>query len=225
MIGKEKVRAYYIIVGTILAFLMFNFDWNMGLAYLAFILLDYVAYDSDRFISLPLEKRQDNRFSAFGWGLAGYIGFISISLLLITPLKSLGITGTMSLFANTIPAFAGNNFLKVVAWGILIPIIETNFFFGRVLEFTSEKFFKINPNSKQWLRLIPAIMIVVLAFVLFHASVKGIQNNIALIMTGVFALVSCVVVVHFGETKQAIWMHIFANTLAILLTLAIILPK
>lgn len=107
-----------------------------------------------------------------------------------------------------------------LVFGFLIPIVETRLFFGRFLDFGS-RVFGISLSSLNG-SFIALSTISAAVFAYFHLKVRGIDNNVDLVMTFIFGFVSCLYVYYSqrGEQKEiesATWFHIFWNSAAILL--------
>jgi hypothetical protein len=119
-------------------------------------------------------------------------------------------------FAQTTPALAGSFILTFIGWAIIVPVIETNAFFGTLFEYFSDRF----GISVQKISATLLIIMVTIAFVfaLFHATAKGITNNASLSLTFIFALMSLVIVFLEKQTRTAVYLHIFANSVAVLTT-------
>jgi len=85
------------------------------------------------------------------------------------------------------------------------------------LEFFSDLFhIDLSKRSARIIFSALMLLIIILAFVfvLFHLTAKGLTNTPALIVVFIMMLISLIMIVIFGETRQAIYMHIIANTVA-----------
>jgi len=118
-------------------------------------------------------------------------------------------------FAQNTPALTGNAFISLAVWGILIPIVETDLFFGRVFEFISDKL-KINISFRS-LKTWAIIGLVAGIFTIFHITAKGITNDSALLLTFIFGVMSMGMVVYFGQTIEAKIFHVIANSTALII--------
>lgn len=105
--------------------------------------------------------------------------------------------------------FEGNPIFLFITGAVLVPIAETALFFGRLPEVLASMFrvdFKLD-SGKMW--VLAAIVSGI--FVFYHFNVKGITDNISLIGTFVFAMVSMGLVMAFKELEPAVYLHNFWN--------------
>ena len=218
-IPKFSREIYFKFSILVLLFMLLIFDPSMAQIYIAIIIGDFVWAFFDNKISYPLESATSGRILSLVIAVIAAAGFFFISTFV---LKSIGSTTTQSiwqLWATSTPILKDNRILTFIGWAILIPVIETSFFFGRVFEgltlFVSQRFGKrINPYS---LSIPMALVIIVISalFTLFHLTAKGLGNQ-ALLLTFIFAMVSCVLVVYTKNLRSAVLLHIFTNSLALL---------
>jgi hypothetical protein len=83
------------------------------------------------------------------------------------------------------------------------------------LEFLAEKFHIDLRKRNVKFGLILLVSILALLFLFFHFTAKGVENISALTIVFVMMFISLVmVIIYDGESKAAVFMHIFANTLA-----------
>lgn len=219
----EKV--IFTILGTLLLFLLINFNQTLGIIYIFMLVIDFIIFQTDSFVSFRTETKTNNRFEAIAWGAIGYGVFIFIGSFTIGALAPQAlidgnfVQSILQTQAANVPALSDSQILTIVAWGFLIPILETRFFFGRLMEFISDQTnIKLELNQKgAWI-----IMVLVAGiFTIFHLTAKSAQGNAALILTFIFAMVSMIMVLRFKELKQATVVHVLSNTIAVLTKLGI----
>lgn len=208
-------RTVFIVLATLMAFLFLNFNQELGTIFSILLILDYIMFYSDNFVSYPFEKTSDNRMQAVLYSIIGYGVFIGLASVLAGVANFAG--SVLETLSTSVPVLSQSQSIAILAWGVLIPIIETRFFFGRLFEFIGDKWNA--PMGRAGLTSIRTWMTIVFVsglFALFHLTAKASQGDIGFLTTFIFGAVSCAMVVYFQETKQATGMHIFSNTIAVL---------
>jgi len=218
----------------ILAFLYVNFDRQMAILYIILIVADFIwwftdLYIADKRITFPTEKTDTNRAKSVFIAFIAYMGFLIITTVAFSVFNPQALTQTqatqsgfgaiISLLATTTPILKDSLIITFISWGIFIPIIETRFFFGRLLEgfallwknLTGEVIPLNRLTPKTWL----LIAVMSAMFTLFHLVAKGAQS-LPLLVTFVFGIVSGALVIRDQELKSAILLHIFSNSVAVL---------
>jgi membrane protease YdiL (CAAX protease family) len=217
----------YFIVNILILFLAINFNLEIGTIYAIMAFGDLLAYyifiDAFKFNFFPFEKDKKDRFTNLIWAMGAYVVFSFVATYFATRMASAPPIGTLSpfeyvasLIAGTFsatPILYGSKYVKLFVWGILIPIVETRFFFRtflqmglKVANIQNYKFFSIATV------IISAFFGAV--FVVFHLVAKGITNNSSLLATFIFGFISVALVLYLGEVMQAIFLHIITNTIA-----------
>jgi membrane protease YdiL (CAAX protease family) len=227
LINKDQDNYYKFIV-LIMAFLLLAFDFEMAVIYLLLIFGDYIWYSSDNFVSFKLSRKRDSTSNLMVY-IEALIA-LGIFLVISTFLTSMFDPQSMvqggfvqqaqsifHLLSTTIPALQNNDYLKFVGWGILIPLIETSFWNGRLLEgfaTYAEGVVKHSVSLKKISTvLVTVILFVAALFTLFHITSK--RETVPLIITFVFSIVSSLLVIRQQELKGAVFMHIVTNSMAI----------
>ena len=106
-------------------------------------------------------------------------------------------------------------FVNHYLFGFLIPILETRTiariygFLGNLANINISNF----KDGRNW----ALIALVSVLFMWFHLKVRGLNNNIDLAITLVFAIISIYLVGKFREIESANYLHIGWNGLALLL--------
>lgn len=226
---KITTEAYFWIVILSLGILYLVFDTALATVYHIILAADFILYyfnyRSDKVIQFPLEKRTDNRLKSILTAVIAYGGFLIISTLFLavaSPQSVVGVgdfMGVIKLMSTSVPIFAGSLILSIYSFGFIVASIESSLFFGRFLEKVKSIVEKetgkiISPHrfSSGWIYVIITCMS---AFVLYHLGSKGLAN-VPLMITGIFAVISCILVIKDGELKSAILLHIINNVLIIL---------
>lgn len=212
-----------------LLFLLLAFDREMAMIYILIIVGDFIWYRFDPKITFNLERTTANRFSSLiEVGIATILFFlISTATMTLAGVNlpsnfQSAVQSVLTLLATTTPILAGNKILTVIGWGFLIPIIETSFFNGRLLEGLTtfaEKRFGIRISlQKMSTQLLMVFITVAAFFTLFHITAKNLSST-ALLITFIFSMISSYLVVKNQELKQAVLFHMVVNTLAVLAAL------
>ena len=210
-----------------LLFLLLVFDTEMSVIYILLIVGDFLWFKFDKSITFQIESRTDNRFSSLLQVAIASVAFFLISKFALQ--SFFGDPGTMqsvlSLFATTTPILAGNQFLKVIVWAGLIPFIESIFFFGNLLEgFATYGASRLGTKidiTRFSIQSIIVVLFVSALFALFHLTSKSLSSP-ALMLTFIFAIISCLLVIYNKELKQSIIFHVCINFLSVMVSLGLI---
>ena len=219
---------YFKFLVIILLFLLLAFDQDLAMIYTLIMIGDYIWYKSDNFISYPISRRDHkSSFIVYVESLAALGLFLLVSTFLVSTFSPQSIVeggvvgGAQSIFqllATSTPILQGSQFLTFIGWAILVPLIETSFWNGRLLEglsaYASEVVGKPVSLYKYSIPLILVIFIVAALFTLFHITAKGLAS-IPLLITFLFSVISSVLVIRHRELKGAILMHIVTNGAAV----------
>lgn len=221
-------KPYYFkeIVITIIAFfwLLFvatNVNITLGHTYLWFaggtlflLLIDKLIFNKN--IEITFQKSPGKTFNAILIGLGGWIVLLISSVFVlkfIDPAKA-NINAIIGLMGATTPALATSKIANLLTFGIAIAYVETQLW-SRALEFFSNLFhIQINKQSLKKIEFLFLIGILSLVFVIFHLTAKGLTNLPALVIVFIMMLISLFIVAYTGETRAAVYLHIFANTIA-----------
>jgi hypothetical protein len=224
-VGQLKDN-YFKFVIIFLLFLLLAFDKDLAMIYILIMIGDYIWFKSDNFISFKISSNNISVFRAYFEGLIAFGIFLVASQFLVSSLQSQTITGNFvagsqaifELLATTTPILQGSVFLTFIGWAVLVPIIETSFFNGRLLEglasYAEVIFGQKISLKKISFPLIMVILVVATTFTLFHITAKGL-NTIPLLITFVFSVISSLLVVRHQELRSAIFLHILTNGAAV----------
>ena len=217
----EKEQSLLILLGALISFLGTNFDQTLGVIYLSMILVYYIAVDDNPSIHITLFNSKPNYIMAIAWGLGAYIIFYFgattiINTIFPQALISNGLQSINLLFIQA--ALTSSETVKLVAFGILIPIIESMLFFGALPQVYA-KMINVSFSSNSF--SVGYLIVVLFAagvFTLFHLTAKGITNQSALMVSFIFGIVSMLLVKIRGQTSDAVALHMINNIHAILYT-------
>jgi len=220
--------SYFKFIVVFLLFLLFAFDRDLALIYLLILVGDYFWYKSDSFISFKIKRQGSSLIKVVLETLAALGLFLGASTVLInivspqTLVASGFIKEAQSIFhllATGTPILQGSKILTLVGWGVLVPIVETTFFNGRLLEglaHYSEKVFGTKVRlDKVTPKLFLVILVVASLFTLFHITAKGL-NSLPLLITFIFSIISSLLVIRHQELRGAIYLHVIVNSMAVL---------
>jgi hypothetical protein len=218
---------------TLLALVWFlfaatNVNTQLGTIYSAFalasgILLVIGIAIFDKSIHITFQKSPGGTLQAIFVGFMGWIALMvaSVAVLKIADPTSASLGSVLSLLGATTPALSTSVVANFITFGIVIAFIETQLW-ARGLEFVADVFnipLEKKGITKVFTALMVLIIILAIVFILFHLTSKNLSGP-SLIIVGIMMVVSMIMVVWFGETRQAVWTHIISNSVAsyILLT-------
>jgi len=196
--------------------------------YILIMVGDYIWYKSDNFISFPISRKNGSDWKVYMEALAAVGLFLIISTVLVTTFSPQSIfsggvfAGAQSIFqllATSTPILKGSKILTLFGWGILVPIVETTFFNGRLLEGLSTYAEEITGKkislTKITVPLVLVIFVVAALFTLFHITAKGL-DSIPLMITFIFSVISSILVIRHQQLRGAILLHIVTNSAAVM---------
>lgn len=208
-------------------FLLINFDQTVGMIYISMLLIDtlfyYISRDSKIYVNIPVEKDPKNRWMNLIYAMGAYVAFIFTANFVLIKFSIISdgsaIQNISSLFStafSSTPILYQSAILGLLVWGLIIPNTETRAFFRTLLQWIL-KIFKIKMPTSAF-----STSAFILAagigglFSLFHLVAKGISDNGALFVTFLFGAFSVLLVIHFKEMIQALFLHILTNTIAVM---------
>ena len=202
----EDIDTFFL-VAVILVFLMINYNLALANIYVAMVIIGSLMYlvpiQFNLFRWIPLVNSKGSLLMKVLIGAGFGFGFIQVYQYFTT-------TPMAAVFATTI--FGESEILTKLVYSGLIPPVETVFFFVTILTWWAWKI-GINVNSIQPFST-EGIKLMVLfgaVFVVFHATAKGVENNVDLILTLAFGILSIWMILYFKEAIEAIVMHIIVN--------------
>lgn len=197
------------ILGIIMLFLMINYSMPLSSIYSSMIYLLLFLYLVPLMFNLfnwiPISNKA-NRINEIIAGVAAAIGFIWFynNILTASPMATV--------FATT--AFGESVGMGKFVFGLQIPIIETVFFFV-ILPIWA--LWKMGKTLKKELSMDNIILMIAFSaiFTIFHATSKGLTNNMDLMATAVFGVLSIGLIIYFGSVLPALILHIAVNSFSI----------
>jgi len=169
-------------------------------------LMYYVAVDSRFFVPIPFVKDKKNRLNGIVVGVALGLAFIWFYNMLQTELS------IAQVFATT--AFGSSVILGMLVFGPLVGFVETRFFFRTIMQWGAWKY-RI-PLGKPFSSGGIGLMVFFAGiFTIFHATAKGVSNNVDLIATFIFGALSIGVILYTGQWVEAATMHIVVNSVGV----------
>jgi len=215
-----------IIVAIWLLFTATNVNVQLGSTYLHFtwilaVLLIIGVTIFDKKLHITFQKSPGEHLQAIGWGFAGWIILLISSIFVmrfVDPTKA-SIGAIVMLIGATTPALATSKISNWLNFGLAIPFVETQLW-ARMTEFFADVFhIKLDKRHIKTLPVITLIVIFCVLFVFFHLTAKGVTAFASLIVVFIMMMISLIMVTYFEETRQAVYMHIFANGTAAYLLL------
>ena len=206
-----------------LLFVATNVNTQLGQIYLHFTwislsLLIIGITIFDRKVHITFQRQSGGQFNAILWGLAGWIVLLIasvIALRFISPAQG-NIASVLGLMGATTPALATSKIANLLTFGVAVAYIETTLW-ARAMEFIAD-IFKIDISKRSVRMIFSALMVLIvilaLVFVFFHLTAKGLTNAPALVVVFIMMTISLIMVSIFQETRQAVFLHIWANTVA-----------
>lgn len=231
---KDNLDNYFKFTGLLLVFLLLVFDRDLAMIYMFIMLVDYFWYQSDNFTSFPIVNKAISRSQVYLESFAGLGLFLLISTQIVSVFQPQAISpgliaGSQSIFellATSTPLLQGSKFLTLIGWGVLVPIIETSFFNGRLLEglatYAEEVLGVKIPLNKITGPLLVVIFVVSALATLFHITAKGLES-IPLLITFIFFTISSLLVIRHRETRGATIMHVALNSFVVLMSMGVTL--
>jgi hypothetical protein len=200
----------------------------MGSIFLTLLVIDFVIY-----ISLPSKINYDqiphNTSKAITGALIAFVIFFVVTLGVTAflqssaffqgtidnnaPIQSIMRHGfAMTGLTQEQPIFANSILLTYIQYGIIIAVLETRYLVRLFEAITTIASISIDRFS---VKLGAVYIFIAGAFVWFHANVKGIEDNTALIMTFIFALITLELARRYREMEAATTLHILNNVVYI----------
>lgn len=213
----------YIWFLVFLAFAYFVYNKDLALIYIAFIFIDKFIKDTyPSRIRVDLNTSPGNTFQAIMWGLIAFFAFMLITTFLATFLQAaLNFApeeGFSAVWQQVIrhsassskPIFEGNPYFIFVVFGIIIAVTETKTLIARLFDYISDMF-NVSLN-KLSLGMVAIWVLITGIFVLFHIQAKGLTDNVGLLATAIFSIISLYLIYKFKEAESATYFHIFWNS-------------
>ena len=222
----RKEANWIFALGLVLAFLLVNFNLAIGVIYLTFLLLEFIAREGfvEDIKGFGLFPTLSGQYSIsmsvlVGLGvLSGFLLFASFVISIVQPsINSVAslIQFMQSQFQAATPLLSEDPYIKFAVMGIVGPLVETRFFFGPFLKWSSSLFnssleFAL-ANLKMWF----TFAWVAAWFAVFHLTAKFAVGNVAFLVTFLFGIASCLVVVVRKQLLEAKVLHVANNMISL----------
>jgi hypothetical protein len=225
MASWDKYKSEVIISVFLFVYLLFtltNVNSNLGNAYLWFLgisvillLINILVFDKD--VRITFQKEKGKWLNVIFAGIIAWVAVLVTSFVVfkvVNP-EQANFASIISSFGAANPAFSSSKILNWFTVSFAIGFSETNFFAGRILEFVAD-LLRI-PLSKNNLKNLKFVMLAIslgVLFAFFHATAKGVAATNSLIVVAIMMIISIFMVAYYGETRQAIAMHVISNGVA-----------
>lgn len=215
---EEEFLVGFIVLAT--AFLFINVNADVGTLYSigAFLyLLPIVAKNRRYFIEVIKGTLGNRIFSILLFSFIGVLVWALISSYLIQKLPTFSLIDTFRFIKTqtNIPILSQDPTVRILTYGIIIPIVETFIFLSFGLLFWGKIFsyhLLWNPRDlKMWI----VAGLVGITGSIFHITVR-LASSSALAIDFLFFFISALLVIRFKELIQAMFFHIITNTAVLL---------
>lgn len=211
---KETEQALIVTNIMFLLFAATNVNYQLGIIFVAFMIASglFILMDPKR--TIPLRKENQTFLgSLIGAGL-GYAVLILVSTTLIIP----GVDKLIALLSSTTPVLATSVLANNLIFILAVPFAESLLFFAVIPDVFSN-IIKVDVNRRNLLNIKMWLMFFVIAtmFSFYHLTSKGIGSYSSLVVVWFMAIVSLVLVAYNESYESALYLHILANGVAILI--------
>jgi len=213
------------IVGASIIFMQIVFNNLFGSIYISMVVvwLIWLLYDSGK-IKFPIEKRNNDRLTSVGIAVISYAAFLLITriiLVLFAPqsVPNQSMMDVIRLMGVGLMQAAGpfaqdSKILFIVAFGLLVPIVETVLFNLRAFETGYDYLRSRGIVFKQiGMSIILLLLIISSGVTVLHLTSKG-GDASQLMVTFAFFTVSGILVWWRKQGLEAVIIHILGNTMA-----------
>ena len=152
-----------------------------------------------------------------------YVILIVLSYFTSSLAKVIPLTELLGLLGSSAPIFSNSAFFNFINFAILIPFIETFAIFCIAIDFFTSAF-KIDLNQLS-AKLITLFIIISIAFLFFHIQVQSIENEAGLLLVFFMAMISCVLVFLYKESRIPIVFHCLCNFIGLLVFSSVNFPQ
>jgi len=223
MVQKNYLKEIIFTVITFLwlLFVATNVNPSLGQTYLQFtlgslalLIIGITVFDKN--IRITFQKSSGGYLNAILVGLGGWIVLLIASVIVLRFVDPANATlaSVLRILGATTPALATSKIANLLTFGVAVAFIET-VLWGRLMEFFGDILhLDINRSGIKKLSTIFLMGVLSLVFVLFHLTAKGLTNLPSLIVVFVMMNISLLMVAYYGEIRQAVFLHIWANVIA-----------
>ena len=207
----KSIEVTLLIISAIwFIFITLNVSATLGVIFIAFTVITMIMFTWDKIKTTPIDSTKKLGIGIIG-GAVLYIIFVILNYSLVPIFEITPLNQILQLISASTPILAASKILNTITYFLFIPFIETIFFVS-LMDLLASKW-NISITKGSLFRLSTILLIGGLSFIflLFHLTAKGITNNVALLTVFLMMVVSLTGTIWFGESKQAIIMHIIAN--------------
>jgi len=229
MIGPVKTSTIlaYVSIALLVFFMLFSPETSTPFIFISvFSLIFSAVVLRESKYEMEVDGR---RLSDLAFGLGVFAVYIILAVGVGSVLRGSAAFTTQSMFktlaAATIPVLTGNIVATFILFAVLVPVVESVFFFGPVYELVA-KGTKTNVSRFNF-RNVLVMLFVSLLFTLIHFQARALIpeaarfDDVGLVLTFLFAFLSLGVMVlrsHLTgkhELAPAVYFHIIANATAL----------
>jgi len=222
----------YVIAGILLivtTFVFLNVNKDVGTVYSIFSLIYFVTVMSKKGFVPIIIKGQDITKSTFTAGalLVAWLVITSILTTYVQPNVALGTFSLVNLEIfkqlhkfTQLPVLSDDPNIALGVWGVAIPVIEgvafTSFMLLLYCKIAGIEFRWHSINSPQFIKMLIVCAMVGASGSVFHLSARML-NDWALLVDFIYFFISALVVFKFKRLLEVIELHVFINSLLILI--------
>lgn len=226
LFAEKNIYIWFILI---LTFFFFTYNKDLAMIYIAFIILDYfikTTYPTK--IRVDLNTSPGNTMNALVVGIIAFVVFMMVTTFMATFLQAaLNFAPEQGFSAlwqqivrhsasTTKPIFEGNKYVVLFLFGVVIATIETRTLIARLYDWIAEM---INVSIyKLSVKLVALWVVISGIFTAFHFQAKGLTDNVGLLATFIFCMISLALITIFKESESATYFHIIWNSIIVLQT-------
>lgn len=209
-----------------LLFIFTNASIALGTAYQFFIYASvfflFVNMFIDKNVRVSLQKKQGGNIQAIIYGFIGWIVLLIVSyfILKVFDPATASLGSIINSFGAANPVFSSSKIINFITIAFAVGYAET-MLWARGAEFIADMMhIPISKKTKFTISYVFLVIILSVLFAFFHLTSKGVGATSSLIIVGLMMFISMIMIAIFdGETRQAVWMHIIANSAAAIIIL------
>lgn len=203
-----------LLIGSLIWFALVatNVNPNLGFTYIGFASITLFLYIFDTKRTLEIERRKDNRIQAIIIGVVTWVGFTFVTAYIAGFLQKIDVGSLLRLLGASTPALAQSRILNFITFAFPVAFVETQLW-ARLMDYFGNR---LKIGKTELMNFVAWAFILSLSFVfmIFHITSRGLSNNAGLLDVFLLMVTSYVLMFIFKETKQALFLHIFANLIA-----------
>lgn len=209
-----------------LLFVFTNASVALGTAYQFFVYASifflFVNMFIDKNVRVSFQKKDGGTIMSIIHGFLGWVVLLGISYFILRMFDpvSASLGSIINSFGAANPVFSNSKIINFLTISFAIGYAET-MLWSRGAEFICDTLkIPISKKTKFAINYIFLSIVLSVFFAIFHLTSKGVGATSSLLIVGVMMFISMIMIALFnGETRQAVWMHIIANSAAAILIL------